>query len=83
MIGVFFFVFFFSSPEIDVWQSLARLCDLLNEMDGGQIGLTREKLPDTEPVVLEEDSMLAGFVPMLSAPQETFYVDATIDKVSF
>ena len=35
-----------------------------------------------EPVVLHEDSTLAGFIPMLSAPQEVFYADSSVDKVN-
>lgn len=33
-----------------------------------------------EPVILQEDTTLAGFVPMLSAPQEIFYADTQVDK---
>lgn len=35
-----------------------------------------------EPVILSEDTMLCGFVPLLSAPFNTTYVHCTVDKVS-
>ena len=34
-----------------------------------------------EPVLLMEDSMLSGFVPLLSAPIEISYVHNLVDKV--
>ncbi|CAL1545919.1 unnamed protein product, partial [Lymnaea stagnalis] len=67
-------------PQIDVWKNLATFCDLLNAVDTKQGCLIREQKEGYEPVILHEDTTLAGFVPMLSAPQEVFYADSTIDK---
>ncbi|XP_059141297.1 telomerase-binding protein EST1A-like [Physella acuta] len=67
-------------PQIDVWKNLATFCDLLNEVETKQGCLIREPQEGFEPVILHEDMMLAGFVPMLSAPQEIFYVDSKVDK---
>jgi len=38
-------------------------------------------LAGSEALVLMEDSMLAGFVPLLSAPVDTVYINAGDDKV--
>ena len=38
-------------------------------------------LTGCEALVLMEDSMLAGFVPLLSAPVDTVYINASDDKV--
>ena len=34
-----------------------------------------------EPVVLFEDTMLSGFVPLMSAPIKLAHVHSTVDKV--
>ncbi|KAK0058798.1 telomerase-binding protein EST1A [Biomphalaria pfeifferi] len=67
-------------PQIDVWKNLATFCDLLNEIETKQGCLIRESQEGFEPVILQEDTTLAGFVPMLSAPQEIFYADTQVDK---
>ncbi|RUS90682.1 hypothetical protein EGW08_001582, partial [Elysia chlorotica] len=67
-------------PHIDVWENLAKFCDLLNGVETKQGCLIREQKPGYEPIVLQEDSTLAGFIPMLSAPQEIFYADSSVDK---
>ncbi|GFN92827.1 telomerase-binding protein est1a [Plakobranchus ocellatus] len=67
-------------PHIDVWENLAKFCDLLNGVETKQGCLIREHKPGYEPVVLHEDATLAGFIPMLSAPQEVFYADSSVDK---
>ncbi|KAH9525481.1 Smg-6, nonsense mediated mRNA decay factor [Bulinus truncatus] len=67
-------------PQIDVWKNLATFCDLLNDVETKQGCLIREVQEGFEPVILHEDATLAGFVPMLSAPQEMFYADSKIDK---
>ena len=36
---------------------------------------------DCDPVVLAEDAMMAGFIPMLSAPLESSFVHSATDKV--
>ncbi|XP_005096140.1 telomerase-binding protein EST1A [Aplysia californica] len=67
-------------PQIDVWKNLATFCDLLNAVETQQGCLIREEKPGYKQVVLHEDTTLAGFVPMLSAPQETFYASVDVDK---
>ncbi|CAG5135543.1 unnamed protein product, partial [Candidula unifasciata] len=67
-------------PHIDVWKNVATFCDLLNSVETKPGCLIREQKPGYGPVVLHEDTTLAGFVPMLSAPQEIFYADSSIDQ---
>ncbi|XP_023272358.1 telomerase-binding protein EST1A isoform X1 [Seriola lalandi dorsalis] len=65
----------------DVWQCLADLCNLLARVDHGELPLykvdTDEVEGDEELTVLQlkEDRLLAGFVPLLAAPQEPCYTD--------
>ncbi|XP_034539074.1 telomerase-binding protein EST1A [Notolabrus celidotus] len=65
----------------DVWQCLADLCNLLACVDHGEVPLfkadTDESEGDEELTVLQlkEDRLLAGFVPLLAAPQEPCYTD--------
>lgn len=36
---------------------------------------------DLEPVILSEDTMMSGFVPLLSTPLNSTFVKADIDRV--
>lgn len=81
-------VLFASSGSPDVWQCLADLCNMLALVDHGEVPLykvdTDESEGDEELTVLllEEDRLLAGFVPLLAAPQEPCYIDRHTDMVS-
>uniref|UniRef100_A0A8C4IG24 Telomerase-binding protein EST1A n=2 Tax=Dicentrarchus labrax TaxID=13489 RepID=A0A8C4IG24_DICLA len=72
-----------SSP--DVWQCLADLCNMLARVDHEEVPLykvdTEESEGDEELTVLQlkEDRLLAGFVPLLAAPQEPCYKDRQTD----
>ncbi|XP_061558885.1 telomerase-binding protein EST1A isoform X2 [Phycodurus eques] len=69
----------------DAWRCLARLCNVLARVDHGEAPLykvdTDEAEGDEELTVLQlkEDRLLAGFVPLLAAPQEPCYVDRRTD----
>ncbi|XP_061595747.1 telomerase-binding protein EST1A [Cololabis saira] len=69
----------------DVWQCLADLCNMLARVDHEEVPLykadTEEVDGDEELTVLQlkEDKMLAGFVPLLAAPQEPCYTDKHTD----
>ncbi|XP_061660407.1 telomerase-binding protein EST1A isoform X2 [Syngnathoides biaculeatus] len=69
----------------DVWRCLALLCNVLARVDHGEVPLykmdTDEAEGDEELTVLQldEDRLLAGFVPLLAAPQEPCYVDRHTD----
>ncbi|XP_064207474.1 telomerase-binding protein EST1A isoform X2 [Anguilla rostrata] len=65
-----------SSP--DVWQCLADLCNALACVYHGEAPLYKaDGDEDLRLLLLEEDRLLAGFVPLLAAPQEPCYIDAT------
>ncbi|KAM9789085.1 telomerase-binding protein EST1A [Neosynchiropus ocellatus] len=70
----------------DVWQCLADLCNALARVDHEELPLykgdTEEGEGDDELTVLQlkEDKLLAGFVPLLAAPQEPCYIDKHTDK---
>ncbi|XP_049448035.1 telomerase-binding protein EST1A [Epinephelus fuscoguttatus] len=69
----------------DVWQCLADLCNVLARVDHEEMPLykadTEEVEGDEELTVLQlrEDRLLAGFVPLLAAPQEPCYTDRHTD----
>eukprot|EP00066_Takifugu_rubripes_P020463 XP_011609729.1 PREDICTED: telomerase-binding protein EST1A isoform X2 [Takifugu rubripes] len=69
----------------DVWQCLADLCNVLARVDHEEVPLykvdTEESEGDEELTVLQlkEDRLLAGFVPLLAAPQEPCYIDRHTD----
>ncbi|KAI4871334.1 hypothetical protein NFI96_003129 [Prochilodus magdalenae] len=68
----------------DVWQCLAELCNALARVYHGEIPLYKadgdgEGDEELRLLVLEEDRMLAGFVPLLAAPQEPCYIDPQTD----
>ncbi|KAJ7997397.1 hypothetical protein DPEC_G00228560 [Dallia pectoralis] len=69
----------------DVWWSLAELCNALARVDHGEAPLYKadgdggEGDEELSLLLLEEDRLLAGFVPLLAAPQEPCYVDRSAD----
>lgn len=75
------------SGSPDVWQCLADLCNVLARVDHEEVPLykvdTEESESDEELTVLQlkEDRLLAGFVPLLAAPQEPCYTDRHTDMV--
>uniref|UniRef100_A0A8C7XHF1 Telomerase-binding protein EST1A n=1 Tax=Oryzias sinensis TaxID=183150 RepID=A0A8C7XHF1_9TELE len=70
----------------DVWQYLADLCNVLAHVDHEEVLLYKvdsdEGENDEELTVLQlkEDKLLAGFVPLLAAPQEPCYIDKHTDE---
>uniref|UniRef100_A0A3P8NSN7 Telomerase-binding protein EST1A n=1 Tax=Astatotilapia calliptera TaxID=8154 RepID=A0A3P8NSN7_ASTCA len=73
------------SIDPNVWQCLADLCNLLARVDHGEVPLykvdSEEGEGDEELMLLQlkEDRLLAGFVPLLAAPQEPCYTDGHTD----
>ncbi|XP_066507720.1 telomerase-binding protein EST1A isoform X2 [Hoplias malabaricus] len=68
----------------DVWLCLAELCNILARVYHGETPLYKadgdgEGDEELQLLVLEEDRMLAGFVPLLAAPQEPCYTDFQTD----
>lgn len=67
-------------PQVDLWRNMADLCNTLKLISTSHVVLHRHKAPGCEPLVLMEDSMLAGFVPLLSAPVDSVCVHSSQDK---
>ncbi|XP_060077389.1 telomerase-binding protein EST1A-like [Ylistrum balloti] len=67
-------------PDVDVWQSCADLCNILRNVDTSHVKLYKDKKEGCDPVILHEDNMLAGFVPLLSLPIKFHYVHSTVTK---
>ncbi|KAM3869253.1 telomerase-binding protein EST1A [Diretmus argenteus] len=70
----------------DVWQCLADLCNVLAHVDHGEAPLYKADTDECEGdeelslLLLEEDRLLAGFVPLLAAPQEPCFIDRHTNK---
>lgn len=77
-----------SSGCPDVWQCLADLCNVLACVDHGEVPLYKADTDESEGeeeltvLQLKEDRLLAGFVPLLAAPQEPCYTDRHTEIVS-
>lgn len=84
--GVQFFYICVFSGSPDVWQCLAELCNSLASVYHGEIPLFKAdadgESDELRLLVLDEDRMLAGFVPLLAAPQEPCYIEPQSDTVS-
>uniref|UniRef100_A0A2R5LHI5 Telomerase-binding protein EST1A n=1 Tax=Ornithodoros turicata TaxID=34597 RepID=A0A2R5LHI5_9ACAR len=69
-----------TSVKGNVWTTLAELLTVLRNANLGHIKFFKEPAEDRELVTLPEDSTLAGFVPLLGAPQENYYVQVPCNK---
>ncbi|XP_029924178.1 telomerase-binding protein EST1A isoform X2 [Myripristis murdjan] len=69
----------------DIWQCLADLCNVLATVDHKEAVLYKADTDEGEGdeelslLLLEEDRLLAGFVPLLAAPLEPCYIDRHTD----
>ncbi|XP_056414692.1 telomerase-binding protein EST1A isoform X2 [Hyla sarda] len=68
-------------PALDVWSMLAEFCNALTFVNQSEIPLYKDPDDDLSLLILEEDRLLSGFVPLLAAPQEPCYVEKTSDKI--
>ncbi|XP_071094020.1 telomerase-binding protein EST1A-like [Haliotis cracherodii] len=66
--------------DIDVWKGMSDLCNVLTGLDTSHVKIYRDRRESCEPIVLSEDAMMAGFIPMLSSLVESCYIHATTDK---
>lgn len=72
-----------------MWQSLADLCNVLARVDHEEVPLYKvdsdemESDEELDLLQLKEDKLLAGFVPLLAAPQEPCYTDKQTEMVQF
>ncbi|KAK6192689.1 hypothetical protein SNE40_004118 [Patella caerulea] len=67
-------------PQIDPWKCTADLCNILKDVDTSHIKLYRHRKENCDPIILSEDNLMAGFVPMLGAPVESCFIHSTVDK---
>ncbi|KAJ8347673.1 hypothetical protein SKAU_G00262620 [Synaphobranchus kaupii] len=66
-----------ASCSLDVWRCLANLCNALACVYHGEAPLYKaDGDEELRLLLLEEDRLLAGFVPLLAAPQEPCYIDS-------
>ncbi|XP_075710269.1 telomerase-binding protein EST1A isoform X2 [Rhinoderma darwinii] len=68
-------------PALDIWSVLAEFCNTLTCVNQSEVPLYKDADEDLALLVLEEDRLLSGFVPLLAAPQEPCYVEKTSDKI--
>uniref|UniRef100_A0A131XZR4 Putative nonsense-mediated mrna decay protein n=1 Tax=Ixodes ricinus TaxID=34613 RepID=A0A131XZR4_IXORI len=64
----------------NVWTTLADFLTVLRRLNMADVRFFKDPAEDRELVTLPEDATLAGFVPLLGAPQETFYVQLPCDR---
>ncbi|XP_067864678.1 telomerase-binding protein EST1A isoform X2 [Heptranchias perlo] len=65
---------------IDVWAMLAEFCNIFTAVNQSEVPLYKDPDEDLTLLVLEEDKILSGFVPLLAAPQDPCYVETAADK---
>uniref|UniRef100_A0A8C0PWC3 Telomerase-binding protein EST1A n=1 Tax=Canis lupus familiaris TaxID=9615 RepID=A0A8C0PWC3_CANLF len=70
-----------SQVAMDVWSMLADFCNILTAVNQSEVPLYKDPDDDLTLLILEEDRLLSGFVPLLAAPQDPCYVEKTSDKV--
>ncbi|KAG8450787.1 hypothetical protein GDO86_003161 [Hymenochirus boettgeri] len=68
-------------PVLDVWRVLAEFCNTLTSVNQSEVPLYKDPDDDLSLLILEEDRLLSGFVPLLAAPQEPCFVEKTSDKI--
>ncbi|XP_075052780.1 telomerase-binding protein EST1A [Mixophyes fleayi] len=66
---------------VDVWGVLAEFCNTLTCVNQSEVPLYKDPDDDLSLLILEEDRLLSGFVPLLAAPQEPCFVEKTSDKI--
>ncbi|CAH2219962.1 telomerase-binding EST1A isoform X1 [Pelobates cultripes] len=72
---------FCKEPGLDVWGVLAEFCNTLTSVNHSEVPLYKDPDDDLSLLILDEDRLLSGFVPLLAAPQEPCYVEKTSDKI--
>ncbi|XP_052219123.1 telomerase-binding protein EST1A-like isoform X2 [Dreissena polymorpha] len=67
-------------PKVDVWECVARLYNLLAEMNTSDIvKFYTDRRQGLLPVILSEDTMMSGFVPLLGKPTINNFVQEGVD----
>ena len=63
---------------MDVWSTLADFCNILTAVNQSEVPLYKDPDDDLTLLILEEDRLLSGFVPLLAAPQDPCYVEKSV-----
>lgn len=66
--------------SIDIWETLASFLNVLKDYEEFGVDFMPE-CEDSEEILLPEDHMLSGFVPLLALPLKPLYVSKDVDKV--
>ncbi|XP_028662484.1 telomerase-binding protein EST1A [Erpetoichthys calabaricus] len=66
---------------LNVWQTLAEFCNILTGVNQCEVPLYKDSDDDLCLLILDEDRLLSGFIPLLGAPQDPCYVEKTSDKI--
>ncbi|XP_063812198.1 telomerase-binding protein EST1A isoform X2 [Pseudophryne corroboree] len=66
---------------LDVWVVLAEFCNTLTCVNQSEVPLYKDPDEDLSLLILEEDRLLSGFVPLLVTPQEPCFVEKSSDKI--
>ncbi|XP_029466933.1 telomerase-binding protein EST1A isoform X2 [Rhinatrema bivittatum] len=66
--------------SVDVWVTLAEFCNVLTTVNQSEVPLYKDPDDDLTLLILEEDRLLSGFIPLLAAPQDPCYMEKTSDK---
>ncbi|XP_067120587.1 telomerase-binding protein EST1A [Centruroides vittatus] len=64
----------------DVWTAFASLLTVLRTVDISDIEMVRDSEEGYELINLPEDTTLAGFVPLLGAPEDSFFAKKPFDQ---
>ncbi|KAK3084840.1 hypothetical protein FSP39_019998 [Pinctada imbricata] len=67
-------------PNIDVMKVTAKFLNILQEVDISHVKLYQDKREGCDPILLFEDNMLSGFVPLMEMPMNISYVHSTVEK---
>lgn len=67
----------------DIWKLFAEFLTQLGTVNERFVKLLPTKLDGCEAVILPEDTMLSGFVPLLGAPFTSMFAQPPYDKVFF
>ncbi|XP_071849963.1 telomerase-binding protein EST1A-like isoform X2 [Apostichopus japonicus] len=66
--------------KTDVWETVASFLNILKDYEEFGVDFMPE-CEDSEEILLPEDHMLSGFVPLLALPLKPLYVSKNVDKM--
>jgi telomerase-binding protein EST1A len=66
----------------DIWSLLSEFLTTLSDVNTRSVKLLPTKFEGCEQIILPEDGMLSGFIPLLGAPHSLSFIQPPFDKVS-